>query len=119
MKDKKEQFTHLDASMWRVIGAGLNANEPFSLIARKIGVATSTVSREVRRNRRSDGPSRKVDRDKNDCAMLKTCKQKHLCGAKGCGRLCRCCLKPCERYCPDYLPRTCERTAKAPFACNS
>ena len=69
MKEKKEQFTHLDASMRRVIGAGLNANEPFSLIARKIGVATSTVSREVRRNRRSDGPSRKVDRDKNDCAM--------------------------------------------------
>ena len=101
--------------MRRVIEAGLNANEPFSLIARKIGVATSTVSREVRRNRRRDGPSRKVDRDKNDCAMLKTCKQKHLCGAKGCGRLCRCCLKPCERYCPDHLPRTCERTAKAVF----
>lgn len=119
MNRKKEQFVHLDASMRRAIEAGLNAGETFSSIAGRIGVATSTVSREVERNRRNDGPSRKVDRDKNDCAMLRTCKHKHLCDIKGCGRLCRCCPKPCERYCPDYLPRVCERTAKAPFTCNS
>lgn len=118
---KKGQFNHLDARQRRMLEAGLDAGHSLSAIARRIEVATSTVSREVKRNRRNDGPSRKATRDKNDCALLKsrTCKRHNLCGLKGCNRLCRACPKPCERYCPDYVARICERIAKAPFVCNA
>ncbi|MBP3885884.1 MAG: helix-turn-helix domain-containing protein, partial [Olsenella sp.] len=104
---KKGRFKHFDASQRRRLEAGLNAGDSLSEIARRLGVATSTVSREVKRNRRCDGPSRKASRDKNDCAFLKTktCKHRNLCDIKGCGRLCRVCPRPCERYCPDYVPR--------------
>lgn len=118
---KKGRFKHFDASQRRRLEAGLNAGDSLSEIARRLGVATSTVSREVKRNRRCDGPSRKASRDKNDCAFLKTktCKHRNLCDIKGCGRLCRVCPRPCERYCPDYVPRICNRIEKAPFVCNS
>ena len=121
MKRKKERFRHLDVSMRRTIEAGLSSGESLSSIASRLGVSTSTVSREVKRNRRNDGPSRKAGRDKNDCAFLKakTCKRRNLCEIKGCGRLCRVCGRPCERYCPDYVPMICERIEKAPFTCNS
>ena len=118
---EKGRFNHLDASQRRSIEAGLSSGESLSQIARHMGVATSTVSREVKRNRRCDGPSRRANRDKNDCAFLKakTCKRRNLCEIRGCGRFCRVCGRPCERYCPDYVPMVCERTAKAPFVCNS
>ena len=116
---KKGRFKHFDASQRRRLEAGLNAGDSLSEIARRLGVATSTVSREVKRNRRCDGPASKASRDKNDCAFLKTktCKHRNLCDIKGCGRLCRVCPRPCERYCPDYVPRICNRIEKAPFVC--
>lgn len=119
--EEKGLFNHLDANQRRVLEAGLDAGHSLSAIAHRIGVATSTVSREVKRNRRNDGSSRRATRDKNDCALLKSraCKHRNLCGLKGCNRLCRACLKPCERYCPDYVARICERITKAPFVCNA
>ena len=65
---KKGRFKHFDASQRRRLEVGLNAGDSLSEIARRLGVATSTVSREVKRNRRCDG---------------------NLCDIKGCGRLCR------------------------------
>ncbi|MBR3314664.1 MAG: helix-turn-helix domain-containing protein, partial [Atopobiaceae bacterium] len=46
---EKGRFNHLDASQRRSIEAGLSSGESLSQIARHMGVATSTVSREVKR----------------------------------------------------------------------
>ena len=116
--DTDSRFMHFTPETRRILEAGLNNNDSFAKIASRIGVSTSSVSREVKRNRRFDGPSRTLNRDKNDCAFLKSCKERGICGMKGCSRLCRGCTRPCERLCPKYIRRICASTEKAPFVCN-
>lgn len=48
---EKGRFNHLDASQRRSIEAGLSSGESLSQIARRMGVATSTVT-QVRRHER-------------------------------------------------------------------
>lgn len=116
----KDIYTHLGIEHRRAIECGLNNKETLSEIAHKIGFSVSTIRREILRNRRSDGSSWSKNKDKNDCAHLKSCTIRSLCG-DGCERrLCRCCSLPCETYgCKLYEPRTCPTTKKAPFVCNS
>ena len=103
----------------RILEASLNDGLALTRAAARMGVAVSTVRRELLRNRRHDGMSKSANRDKNDCAFLKPCKVKNRCDRKGCRRLCRACPAPCERFCGEYVPKLCETTAKAPFVCNA
>ncbi len=116
----KNAYAHLTIEHRRAIECGLNGKEPLSEIARRIGFDVSTVRREILRNRRQDGASWSKGRDKNDCAHLRDCAVRGLCG-NGCERrLCRCCELPCHAMgCRAYEPRSCALTDRAPFVCNS
>ena len=115
----KANYEHIRMEHRLVIESGLNEREPLASIARRIGFSTSSVQREIVRNRRCDHASWSKNKDKNDCALLKTCKVRGLCG-DGCEkRLCRVCTWHCETVCEQYAPRTCETVARAPFVCNA
>jgi IS30 family transposase len=116
----KGSYKHIGIEQRRAIESGLNAQKPLSEIGREIGFDVSTVRREILRNRRDDGLTRSRNRDKNDCARLRSCSVRSLCG-NGCDRrLCRCCELPCQAMgCPQYAPRTCRTVDRAPFVCNA
>lgn len=85
------------------IEAGIARAYSMAEIGRRLGVATSTVTREVRANRVPSSP-----RHRNplapDCARLGSC------GRPGAG---------CGPGCGGWLPRACERLDSAPFCCNA
>lgn len=114
----KDGYTHITLEDRNIIECDLNSKRSLSAIAKRIGRDVSTVRREILRNRRFDGKSTLKKRDKNDCARLKTCKVKGLCGNGCANRLCRVCGVRCEPFCSRYVPRECDRTAHAPFVCN-
>ena len=66
----KSSYKHISIEHRRAIETGLNNRYTLSGIARSIGFDVSTVRREILRNRRHDGPTHSVNRDKNDCANL-------------------------------------------------
>ena len=104
----KDACTHVRLEHRRTIECCLNAGESMSETARGTGFNASAIRREILRNRRSDGASYSKNKDENDCAHLKDCAVRSLCGS-GCDRrLCRCCSYPCHQLgCPLYEPRTC------------
>lgn len=114
-----KKYKHIGIEQRREIEHGLNERRSLSEIARRIGFDVSSVRREILRNRREDGASRSVNRDKNRCARLKDCQVRGLC-KNGCDRrLCRCCDLPCHAMgCPEFRERSCPATEKAPFCCN-
>lgn len=115
----KDAYKHIEISDRRTIEHGLNEGLPLAEIARRTGFEVSSIRREIIRNRRNDGPSSSRNKDKNQCAYLKTCMIRGLC-ENGCTkRLCRACQYPCQTMCSEFQPRTCRTVEKAPFVCNA
>ena len=118
---KSKAYSQMGIEERRVIEAVLDAGGTLAEAASRIGRDPASVSREVARNAREDGPSQAYRRDKNDCALLYTCKVKGAC-ARDCGRnrLCRCCPQPCHEGCGLYAPRGgCPGLDRAPHVCNA
>ncbi|MGN8717849.1 hypothetical protein ACTNEU_06475 [Ellagibacter isourolithinifaciens] len=87
-------------------------------IARGLGVAPSTVAREIKRNGVSSSPSFLSVETRNICLRREACSKRDVCG-KGCLMPCPTCrTSMCNKVCPDFLPDQCPRLAKPPFACN-
>lgn len=107
---------HLDINDRIRIQRGIEDGESISSIARDIGVATSTVSREIKANR-----TRSVPRDKcwNLCEKKRDCKARNVCG--GCEiAFCRSCRRVrCWEACREFVERRCETIERAPFVCGS
>ncbi len=115
----KGEYRHIGIEQRRVIEAGLNERDSLAEIARRIGFEVSSVRREILRNRRDDGLSTSKNKEKSNCAYLRTCKVRSLC-ENGCEkRLCRACHLPCQQMCAEYRPRTCKTVERAPFVCNA
>lgn len=114
MPEKKNK--HLTISDRVEIEKGLAAKESFAKIARRIGVATSTVSREVKQNRTITAIDRKTF---NLCVHKSECSLKNVCGTcpdefgacKGCRKV------KCFLVCKGFCERTCELLERAPFVC--
>lgn len=116
MPEKKNK--HMTIADHIEIEKGLSQNESFASIARRIGVSTSTVSREVKQNRTFSAIDRKTF---NLCVHKNECKRTNVCGAcpegpakcKGCRRV--------KRFlaCDAFDERTCELLDKAPFVCGT
>jgi len=98
---------------------GLNEGMSFSEIARILDVQPSTVSREVRRNRATaDELPSKLHSNKNLCRKKDKCTVRALCPG-GCLMLCsECKMSLCNRVCPEYEPKLCNKTQRAPYVCN-
>lgn len=114
MPERKNK--HLTITDRIEIEKGLSAHESFTRIARKIGVATSTVSREVKQNRTMSRIEKKTF---NLCANKGECRATNACG--GCASpigMCKGCRKvKCFLVCDAFVERKCELLDKAPFIC--
>lgn len=100
------------------IETGIKDKESFSRIARDLGVAPSTVAREVKANRYPYLPKR--TKKVNLCFYKGDCDRMGLCEI-GCKMtLCRNCRSSrCNDLCPDFKERSCDITKRAPFVCNN
>jgi IS30 family transposase len=93
----------------------LSSNATMSEIARRLSVSVSSVTREIRRNRRDDGyrvsPTSTMTRL---CAHARTCEVKGLC--RGCwSKRCASCAKMrCTNICTRYERDICAKNTAAP-----
>lgn len=110
---------HLTNSQRIIIEKGLNDNEPFASIARKVSKDSSTISKEVRRHivyRTKKELSRDIP-----CALRKDCEIRFLCLDMNCARLCKSCHNAnmhCTKVCPEYKEKECIKLKKPPYVCN-
>lgn len=114
MPEKKNK--HLTISDRVEIEKGLAQKESFAAIARRIGVSTSTVSREVRQNRTLTRIDKKTF---NLCAHKNECRVTNACGScdEGIGKCVGCKRVKCFLVCSEFEERTCEILDRAPFVC--
>lgn len=118
---KKRSREHLTIDERKEIERSLYDNMSFASIARALDKSPSTISREVYRNRRSEGPSSTRAADNTDCEHLRTCKIKGLCGhdyfcKENTTKLCkRCEVKTCHDLCDEYEKRLCPSVEHAPL----
>lgn len=96
----------------------LNSSATMSEIARKLSVSVSSVTREIKRNRRDDGYRVTPTSITRLCIHVRTCEVKGLC--QGCwNRLCASCRKVrCTNMCGHYEKDICAKNGAAPFCCN-
>ena len=114
MPEKKNK--HLTISDRVEIEKGLTQKESFASIARRIGVATSTVSREVKQNRTITAIDKKTF---NLCIRKGECHATNVCGGcpDGIGA-CKGCRKvKCFLVCDMFKERRCDLLERAPFVC--
>ncbi len=99
-KNKKRSFTQLDAEQRFIIRERLRQCVPLSQIANELGVAPSTITREIKRNRTMVTPKSKT-------VAAPECVLSDECGEECTGR-------ECKSY--HYSP--CSLTEKAPYVCD-
>lgn len=86
----------------------------FREIAVHLGVAPSTISREVKNNRTFISPKNPK------CANIAACNIHGLCGnCDNLRRKCKLCKVECTDNCSNFVPVKCRRLDNAPFVCNS
>lgn len=84
-------------------------------IAEMLGVAPTTVSREILAHRTLVTNRRR----RNLCQLVKTCFVRDLCKNMACVSTCKCCRfnRNCNTICPDFKPQICKRIQRFPYVC--
>lgn len=112
-----KHYNHLTLEMRVSIENYVVEGRTLAYMSRELGVDATSISRELRRNRRCDGRSGSPT-SRNKCARRKTCGLRRICDPD-CKRKCSSCGRECrEGGCPDYEEEWCRRTHRAPFVCN-
>lgn len=112
-----KHYVHLTLEMRVSIENYVIEGRTLAYMSRELGVDATSISRELKRNRRCDGRSGNPS-CRNDCAKRRTCKLRRICDP-GCNRKCSSCARMCrEGKCPEYEEEWCKRTHRAPFVCN-
>ena len=112
-----KHYNHITFEMRVSIENYVVEHRTLAYMARELGIDATSISRELKRNRRCDGFSSNASL-KNKCAHRKTCKLNRICDP-GCKKKCSSCAEECrEGGCPSYEEEWCKRTHKAPFVCN-
>jgi IS30 family transposase len=97
----------------------LNSSATMSEIARGLSVSVSSVTREIRRNRRDDGyrvsPTSTMTRL---CTHAKTCEIEGLCSGCRSKRCASCAKMRCTNLCTRYERDICATNTGAPWCCN-
>jgi IS30 family transposase len=120
----EKRYSRLTLAQREMAEEGLNMGRALSRIAADIGASTSTVCREIRRNRRDDGrrgarPTRWSNG--NVCAKRRGCETTGLCAEcadKGGGVCSKCSLGRCMGRCGEFEEESCWRLSRAPHCCN-
>ena len=116
MPDK--QRGHLSYEDRCDIARMLSERQSFSAIAKYVGVAPSTISREVCRNRTHVG-FKNATRYGEPCVYMRDCDIKHMC-TRTCNRRCAKCkdFYCSERACLSFVEMLCSRIESVPHCCN-
>lgn len=114
--------SHLDYDDRCVIEEGLEDGRSASSIARRLGVSTSTVTREVKANRRGRASKSRAVKPARKCARYPECRRVRdaceECAQAGRRWSCRRCdLVACAEVCEDFAPRVCELLERWPYVC--
>ena len=115
----ESNYSRLDFEKRCAIEKFLNVGMSLSWIATETGLQVSTVSREVKRNRRDDGYT-KHKKVTPTCKHRKNCAVKGLCKERGCRRrkCATCDFVLCTNLCQYFEKEVCTRTERAPYVCN-
>lgn len=118
MPESKGSYRHFTFDDRYEIQRFLNSNATMSEIARSLDASVSSVTREIKRNRRDDGYRSCPTSVVRLCTHLNTCELRGLC--VGCStRRCASCRKVrCTNICGDYEKDICKKNSAAPFCCN-
>ncbi len=93
----------------------LERRESLRSIAKRLEKSTSSISREVKRNRYKQSKKNLMI----SCTKHSTCQITHVCGDSDCRRYCVRCIEVCDSdRCPEYNPDLCYYHSHAPFVCN-
>ena len=112
-----KHYIHITFEMRVSIENYVIEGRTLAYMARELDVDATSISRELKRNRRYDGYSGSPT-SKNKCARRATCKKRAICDPD-CKRRCATCAQKChEGMCPEYEEGWCRRTHRAPFVCN-
>ena len=110
-------YAHITFEMRVSIENYVTEGRSLAYMARELDIDATSISRELRRNRRSDGLSANPALG-NRCAHRKSCSVRRICDPD-CGRKCSACKKMCrEGGCPSWEEAVCRRTSRAPWVCN-
>ena len=117
----KKSGKHLSREKREVIESGVRNGEPAGSIARKIGVSTSTVTREVKARRTvREMRAAPAGRASSRCANRRSCDAVGT-ACPGCSTAltrCRSCAsRRCIDSCPDFVPKMCPTTERWPYVC--
>ena len=117
----KKSGKHLSREKREVIESGVRNGEPAGSIARKIGVSTSTVTREVKAHRTvREMRAAPAGRASSRCANRRSCDAVGT-ACPGCSTAltrCRSCAsRRCIDSCPDFVPKMCPTTERWPYVC--
>ena len=112
-----KHYAHITFEMRVSIENYVIEGRTLAYMSRELGVDATSISRELKRNRRCDGYSGSPTSG-NKCVRRKTCKRRAICDP-GCKKRCASCARQCrEGKCPDFEEERCRRTHRAPFVCN-
>lgn len=110
---------HLTLEERIIIEDMLNAHKKFSEIARRLEIAPSTISREIR-SRSIYKQTGSMGANYNACVFRYGCTRSRICSPCNAGRrggLCRTC-KMCNTFCSDFRKEECSLLLKPPYVCN-
>ena len=109
----RRHYAHIDFEMRVSIENYVIEGRTLAYMSRELDIDATSISRELKRNRRSDGFSSSASL-RNRCAHRKSCSRRRICDPD-CPRKCSSCAMMCrEGGCPDWEPAACRRTARAP-----
>ena len=112
-----KHYAHITFEMRVSIENYVVEGRTLAYMSGELDVDATSISRELKRNRRCDGHSGSPT-SRNKCAHRKTCKTRRICDPD-CKKKCSSCGRQCrEGRCPDYEEEWCKRTHGAPFVCN-
>ena len=108
---------HMNEETRYAIRKGLEEHASLTEIAKRLGLAGSTISREIRNHlivRRTGGSGQPF----NDCAERYRCEKRGIC--EGCFKdtKCRNCALQCVTRCRSYRKEACASLEKPPYVCN-
>lgn len=106
---------HLTIENRLFIEESLNHGLTLKYISDQLGKDTTTISKEVKRNRILKLSNTEF---KGGCINRKHCSKKKLC-SDSCTNQCKHCINlNCMRICPDFKNKTCSHIMKFPHVCN-
>lgn len=115
---EKNNRKHLNRETRKDIEHALDQGESVSAIAKMIGVPSSTIAREIKRNRKNKGYL-SFSAKENHCRHKRDCNIRGLCGHYCTKRCASCKIRPCKDKCGKFFEFECIKLKSTPHCCNA